>query len=139
MKRNNKKGFTIVELVIVIAVIAILSAVLIPTFTGIVDKAEATADLQNARNAYTEYLVDHPTAEIEYVKQNNKFYAVDDFDGVPATSVDNDVVYLDASSGELDHNEACAEGTTHDHLCDVCGTTVTCTPAEGETCPLASN
>ena len=39
MKRNNKKGFTIVELVIVIAVIAILAGVLIPTFAGIIKKA----------------------------------------------------------------------------------------------------
>ncbi|MBQ8414380.1 MAG: type II secretion system protein [Clostridia bacterium] len=55
MKRNNKKGFTIVELVIVIAVIAILSAVLIPTFGGIVDKANKSAAEQMARNGYTEY------------------------------------------------------------------------------------
>ncbi|MGM9683101.1 MAG: type IV pilin protein, partial [Eubacteriales bacterium] len=34
MKNTKKKGFTIVELVIVIAVIAILAAVLIPTFTS---------------------------------------------------------------------------------------------------------
>ena len=54
MKRNNKKGFTIVELVIVIAVIAILSAVLIPTFSGIVDKANESAAQQAARNKYTE-------------------------------------------------------------------------------------
>ena len=39
MKRSNKKGFTIVELVIVIAVIAILAAVLIPTIAGLVKKA----------------------------------------------------------------------------------------------------
>ena len=52
MKRNNKKGFTIVELVIVIAVIAILSAVLIPTFGGIVDKANQSAVLQEAQNEY---------------------------------------------------------------------------------------
>ena len=38
MKNSNKKGFTIVELVIVIAVIAILAAVLIPTFSGLVKK-----------------------------------------------------------------------------------------------------
>lgn len=128
MKRNNKKGFTIVELVIVIAVIAILSAVLIPTFTGVVDKAEAAADLQNARNAYTEYLVDHPTAEIKYVKQNNKFYDVDDFDATPKTSVDDTVVYLDAATGELDHNEACADDgdtTDTDAFCDICGGVVT--------------
>ena len=49
IKRNNKKGFTIVELVIVIAVIAILAAVLIPTFAGIVKKANESADIQAVR------------------------------------------------------------------------------------------
>ena len=53
MKKTNKKGFTIVELVIVIAVIAILAAVLIPTFTSISNKAKESAALQDARNAYT--------------------------------------------------------------------------------------
>ena len=53
MKKTNKKGFTIVELVIVIAVIAILAAVLIPTFTSISNRAKESAALQDARNAYT--------------------------------------------------------------------------------------
>ena len=44
--RSNKKGFTIVELVIVIAVIAILAAVLIPTIAGLVKKANISADQQ---------------------------------------------------------------------------------------------
>ena len=44
MKKMNKKGFTIVELVIVIAVIAILAAVMIPTFSGIVDKIDIDND-----------------------------------------------------------------------------------------------
>ena len=44
MRNSNKKGFTIVELVIVIAVIAILAAVLIPTFSGIIKKANMSAD-----------------------------------------------------------------------------------------------
>ena len=43
---QRKHGFTIVELVIVIAVIAILSAVLIPTFGGIIDSANRAADTQ---------------------------------------------------------------------------------------------
>lgn len=51
-KRNNKKGFTIVELVIVIAVIAILAAVLIPTFSNVVEKANQSAALQNCSNEY---------------------------------------------------------------------------------------
>lgn len=46
MKKQNRKGFTIVELVIVIAVIAILAAVLIPTFAGIIDSANRSADTQ---------------------------------------------------------------------------------------------
>lgn len=52
MKRNNKKGFTIVELVIVIAVIGILAAVLIPTFSSVIADAQASAAKQEARNGY---------------------------------------------------------------------------------------
>lgn len=55
MKMRSKKGFTIVELVIVIAVIAILAAVMIPTFSGIVGKAKESVALQEARNEYTAY------------------------------------------------------------------------------------
>lgn len=56
MKKLNKKGFTIVELVIVIAVIAILAAVLIPTFSGVIKKANENAALQEVKSAYTTYL-----------------------------------------------------------------------------------
>lgn len=52
MKRN-KRGFTIVELVIVIAVIAILAAVLIPTFTSLVRKANLSSDMQAVRQMNT--------------------------------------------------------------------------------------
>ena len=57
-KLNNKKGFTIVELVIVIAVIGILAAVLIPTFSNVIKSAKDSADHQNAKNAYTQYLTE---------------------------------------------------------------------------------
>ena len=53
MKNSNKKGFTIVELVIVVAVIAILAAVLIPTFSGIIAKANLSNDKAFVRNANT--------------------------------------------------------------------------------------
>ena len=58
MKNTKKRGFTIVELVIVIAVIAILASVLIPTFSNIVTNAKEPAAMQNARSAWTAYLVD---------------------------------------------------------------------------------
>ena len=58
MKKNNKKGFTIVELVIVIAVIAILAAVLIPTFSSVIKKAKVNNDIQLVRNLNTALATD---------------------------------------------------------------------------------
>lgn len=46
---NNKKAFTITELVIVIAVIAILAAVMIPTFGGVIESAKVGTDTANAK------------------------------------------------------------------------------------------
>ena len=63
MKKLNKKGFTITELVIVISVIAILSAVLIPTFSGVIGKSKDSAAVQDAQNAYTQYLFDNAAEE----------------------------------------------------------------------------
>ena len=57
MKKTRKKGFTIVELVIVIAVIAILAAVLIPTFSGVIENAKKSAALSDAKNAMTADLI----------------------------------------------------------------------------------
>lgn len=57
--RKAKKGFTIIELVIVIAVIGILAGVLIPTFSNVIANANKTAAMENAKNAYTAYLADN--------------------------------------------------------------------------------
>lgn len=54
--KKTRKGFTITELVIVIAVIAILAAVLIPTFSSIIKKANNSAILQEAKNLHTTYI-----------------------------------------------------------------------------------
>lgn len=39
LKKNNKKGFTLVELIVVLVILAILAALLIPALTGYIDKA----------------------------------------------------------------------------------------------------
>ena len=49
MKNNNKKGFTLVELVIVVAVMAILVAVAIPTISSISESARKSVNDSNAR------------------------------------------------------------------------------------------
>ena len=78
MKNTSRAGFTIVELVIVIAVIAVLAAVLIPTFSGIVDKANDSKALQEAKNAYTEYLIERNgiAAEFMVYESDGRFVAI---------------------------------------------------------------
>ena len=49
MKKNNKKGFTLVELVIVVAVMAVLVAVAIPTVGSITGTAKKAVQDSNAR------------------------------------------------------------------------------------------
>ena len=61
---KNRKGFTIVELVIVIAVIAILAAVLIPTFSGVIQRANESSALQKATSAMKTVLAQSKTATI---------------------------------------------------------------------------
>jgi len=51
MKRR-RKGFTLVELMVVIAIMAILSAASIPVFTGYVRKAKAAVHLSECRSVY---------------------------------------------------------------------------------------
>lgn len=56
MLNKKKNAFTITELVIVIAVIAILAAVLIPTFSNVVASAKQSAAMQVCHNAMTDYI-----------------------------------------------------------------------------------
>ena len=57
MKRNNKKGFTLAELLIVVAIIAVLVAIAIPVFTAQLERAREATDMANIRNAYAEATV----------------------------------------------------------------------------------
>lgn len=65
MKKSTKKGFTLVELVIVIAVIAILSAILIPTFGNVISNANETKYQSGAKAGYEEVLANQITAHPE--------------------------------------------------------------------------
>ena len=58
MKKNNKKGFTLAELLIVVAIIAVLVAIAIPVFNSQLEKSREATDAANIRNAYAEIMVD---------------------------------------------------------------------------------
>lgn len=62
-KRKSKKGFTLMEMLIVIAIIAILIAIAIPTFSGAQKKAQYAADTANVRAWYAESLVKNMAEE----------------------------------------------------------------------------
>ena len=84
MAKKLKRAFTITELVIVIAVVAILAAVLIPTFSNIVQRSRESADTQNVRS------------------MNETLNAVELLEGKPATMTE--VIDAVAESGYLVEN-----------------------------------
>ena len=74
LKKSRKGGFTLVELMVVVAVIAILSAIAMPQFLSAADRARTakeTADIQIIKNATQLYMIDKnvdtpPTVENLY-------------------------------------------------------------------------
>lgn len=59
LKKMNKKGFTLAELLIVVAIIGVLVAVSIPIFTAQLNKAKYATDEANARAIYAELTADY--------------------------------------------------------------------------------
>ena len=58
-KLSTKKGFTLMEMMIVVAIIAILMAIIIPTFNGAMNKAKAATDEANLRAYYAERMAEY--------------------------------------------------------------------------------
>ena len=74
MKRNNKKGFTLAELLIVVAIIAVLVAIAIPVFTGQLEKSKIATDKANVRSWYAEQVAG-------YLSDSENFTAKTSYDG----------------------------------------------------------
>lgn len=74
-KLTNKKGFTLMEMLIVVAIIAVLVAIAIPTFNGALTKAKEATDVANIRAAYADWQVSILTDNAELPKSDTEFKA----------------------------------------------------------------
>jgi type IV pilus assembly protein PilA len=69
--KKGKKGFTLIELVVVIAVLGILAAILVPIIGGFITRATAARDQANARNLYNCYAIAIATGATDCVSGTN--------------------------------------------------------------------
>lgn len=64
-KFTNKKGFTLMEMLIVVAIIAVLVAIAIPTFASQLNKARVAVDEANIRSGYADVMLKILTADTD--------------------------------------------------------------------------
>ncbi len=109
MKENKKKGFTLVELIVVLVILAILAALLIPALTGYIDKARRKSVVAETRQVVmaAQSLIDEQYAKSETFASNT-IITVDD--KATTSSIDSegnitlakkDIVELSETTGDI--------------------------------------
>ena len=89
--KKTKRGFTIVELVIVIAVIAILAAILIPVFANVTDNAKTASAKAEIKNAFSAYIT-AAALNNETYDEIDTYYFVDAENTIYQVEADGDLI-----------------------------------------------
>lgn len=134
--KRSRKAFTIVELVIVIAVIAILATVLVPTFGDVISNAKNSAAKYEARNAYTDYMAKNAASgELSelflYVAAEGRVVALQNGAAVgvyesedaalTAPDLEEDAKLTNTGDGKLFAYGSVTEHIYKNGICTVCG------------------
>lgn len=121
-KKLNKKGFTLAELLVVVAIIGVLVAISIPIFTSQLEKAREATDLANLRSAYAECSASLLTGQAE----DGVTLAPDNGD---PTSASKSVTMCQQTAGWLSDIEIAGKKTKTDNIPSSGTVTVTVTAA----------
>lgn len=93
--KQNKNGFTLMEMLIVIAIIAVLIAVAIPVFASQLEKAREATDLANVRSAYAQVSTEALLGDSETTVTVNLKQKQADWQSVDPVNIGG-IVYLKA-------------------------------------------
>lgn len=105
-KTNNQKGFTLVELMVVVVIIGILVAIAVPVYKSVTDRADKSAAAANARilnGSLQQYLMEDETnvapTDITAVKGVlvTDFISQEDWDNMKVAD-DGKIIYSEAAT-----------------------------------------
>lgn len=108
LKKQGKKGFTLMELLIVVAIIAVLVAIAIPLFTNQLEKSRDATSVANIRSAYAQaqaaFLTgdDDPANGVEFETTGTGDAATTNKNVIKVTNVSIPSQKSDSWSGEAD-------------------------------------
>ena len=114
--KNKQKGFTIAELLIVVAIIGVMVAVSIPIFSSKLHKAKVAVDWANVRAYYAELQMDYITTGKKNPSVNTEWHSDPTYDWNALTFLNGTKIKLQPGTCAVNFKEG--EGYSVEYNCD---------------------